>query len=210
MGDNALAIHADPSGSVRLLTGADGSAVNRLSYEAFGQIRSESGTVSSPLGFAGQPRDLEAGLSFFWGRALDPYLGQFASVDPINVASVSWLYRDPTNERDQRDYLLINPPAQHPYAYAHHNPLRYEDPLGLAANCSGDRSWWDDLWWTINRLWGHTTTLTGIGLVDWVTDIIGSDDPNRAAGEAARDLIPSEDVRDAYDDFMDFPNSTRR
>jgi YD repeat-containing protein len=53
--------HADVLGSVRLLTDGGGNAVGSAQYDAFGAVRSQSGTQLA-FGFAGQQQDPESGL----------------------------------------------------------------------------------------------------------------------------------------------------
>lgn len=66
----------------------------------------QSGTVTTPFGFAGQYTDSQTGLVYMRARWYDPGTGQFLSQDPL------W-------------------PMTVPYAYADGNPLNVVDPLGL-------------------------------------------------------------------------------
>ena len=97
----------DALGSTRLLTDSRGTVVGTTSYSPYGQMTAQSGTVTTPFGFAGQYTDSQTGLVYMRARWYDPATGQFLSVDPLVVAT------------------------QQPYAYVADNPLNYTDPFGL-------------------------------------------------------------------------------
>ncbi len=107
VGGGAVAyLHADASGSVRLLTDASGSVTSTATYDAYGQVVSSTGTTTSRFGFAGQYTD-PSGLQYLRARIYDPATGQFLTVDPL-VAT--------TGE---------------PYAYSNDDPINGVDPSGL-------------------------------------------------------------------------------
>ncbi len=97
----------DQLGSTRLLTDSTGSVVGGFTYNPYGDIAGSSGTVTTPLGFAGAYTDSESGLIYLVGRYYDPATGQFLSVDPLVKL---------TNQ---------------PYAYADDDPANAIDPNGL-------------------------------------------------------------------------------
>jgi RHS repeat-associated protein len=97
--------HADGLGSVVNLTSDTGAAQRTLSYEPFGQVRTNTGSgPASALKFAGEYED---GNGFYHLRArqYDPSTGRFLSRDPI-------------------------PSVGSAYAYAGNNPLAFVDPSG--------------------------------------------------------------------------------
>ena len=100
----------DAVGSVRSVTDASGAVVGTTTYDPFGVVRSQSGTVSR-FGFGGGLAD---------GRPRPPRRtrprhgsGRFLSVDPVRPGGpgvVGW----------------------NPYTYAANNPTTYTDPSGRA------------------------------------------------------------------------------
>jgi RHS repeat-associated protein len=206
-GDESLGLHPDLVGSVRLVTRADGSAALRLRYDSFGRVLSREGDVASPIGFAGQAYDEEAGLSFFFGRSYDAETGLFTSVDPIRLATVSWTVPDREASRRLLQYLLLTPSAQHPYAYAHQNPLRYEDPLGLIGGCSDGT---DTAKWALGQLIDQMIGMasdwwTVVSVGDWAEDIITSEDPRNEAFDQFQELLPPP-VQEVTEIFQDYVN----
>jgi RHS repeat-associated protein len=112
-----LWLHHDQLGSTRLVTNAAGTTVGSLTYDAYGNTASSSGTVSNiRLRFAGEYLDSESGLYYLRNRFYDPGTGQFLTRDPLVGATRS------------------------AYGYAGHDPLNAIDPSGLSV---GPESWWD-------------------------------------------------------------------
>jgi RHS repeat-associated protein len=69
-----------------------------------------SGSIDTPLRFAGQYFDSESGLNYNYHRHYDPETARYVSEDPLGLA-----------------------PAPNPYTYVH-NPTTWVDPLGLAGS----------------------------------------------------------------------------
>ncbi len=106
-GSSALWFHHDQLGGTRLLTNATGQTVATYSYTPYGGVSSSSGTVSTPLLYAGQYRDGESGLYYLRARYYDPTTAQFLTVDPAVANTMS------------------------AYGYSQGNPLNMSDPRGL-------------------------------------------------------------------------------
>ena len=83
-----------------------GKVVWEASYEAYGKLVHENGTVSFKASFTGKQIDEDTGLYYFNARWYDAELGRFVTEDPA---------RDGTNW----------------YEYCKNNPLKYMDPTGL-------------------------------------------------------------------------------
>jgi RHS repeat-associated protein len=95
--------HHNQLGSTTLITSATGSAVATYSYDSYGTLLSESGSVVNPLLYAGQYLDSESGLYYLQARYYDPTTSQFLSGDPIvQQTGVPYGYAgdDPTNNVD--------------------------------------------------------------------------------------------------------------
>ena len=84
-----------------------GTITDRYAYDAFGAMRSQSGTTANDFRFTGQQDDYNAnrGLYDLRARFYDPSLGRFLTRDPL--------------------------PFVQRYAYAGDNPANFVDPYGL-------------------------------------------------------------------------------
>jgi RHS repeat-associated protein len=100
----------DRLGSVRLVVDVEtGAIAQRIDYDAFGQIISDSHPGFQPFGFAGGMYDILTGLTRFGSRDYDAVTG-------------SWTSRDP---------LLFQGGASNLYAYADSDPINALDPSGF-------------------------------------------------------------------------------
>jgi len=98
----------DQLGSVTLQTNSSSSITYKASYDAFGAIKSSTGSTSSPFGFAGGPgyqQDSDSGLMLLGHRYYDSSTGRFLTRDPVKDGS-NW------------------------YDYVGNNPVRAVDPCG--------------------------------------------------------------------------------
>ena len=102
----------DEQGSVRYLTGSDGSIRNHYRYSAFGETITAEETVPNRLRYNGQMTDGLTGLYYLRARYYNASLGRFTQEDVI--------YNDGLNL----------------YAYCNSNPVMYSDPSGFAATQS--------------------------------------------------------------------------
>ncbi len=101
----------DSLGSVTDLTGLDGLPQASYQYDAWGNLRAQTGASFNAFGFTGHERDDETGLYYFKARFYDPEVGLFLSEDPF-AGEVN------------------TPPSLHRYLYAYGNPTVYFDPDG--------------------------------------------------------------------------------
>ncbi len=105
----------DHLGSVTAQWDSDGNLEHRYSYTPFGERRhSAMGPFSSAPtdGFTGHEHDDSTGLINMVFRQYDPRTAQFVTPDPLLGSP-------------------FDPARLNPYTYAHHNPMRWVDPLGL-------------------------------------------------------------------------------
>ena len=98
----------DEQGSVRYLTGSDGSIRNHYRYSAFGETITAEETVPNRLRYNGQMAEGLTGLYYLRARYYNASLGRFTQEDVI--------YNDGLNL----------------YAYCSSNPVMYADPSGYA------------------------------------------------------------------------------
>lgn len=100
----------DHLGSVRLVVNATSGAVaQRIDYDEWGKVTSDSNPGFQPFGFAGGLYDADTGLVRFGARDYDAATGRWTAKDPIGFAG--------------GDSNL--------YAYVGGNPLSMTDPSGL-------------------------------------------------------------------------------
>jgi len=100
---------SDAQGSVRAQFDDSGTLLGTVSFNAYGNQTSTSGTMSTPFGYTGAYTDPATGLDYLRARWYDPATAQFMSVDPL-VATTG-----------------------QPYEYVGDNPLNEGDPLGLCS-----------------------------------------------------------------------------
>lgn len=106
--------HRDGLGSVVALSDAAGVMQATYSYDAFGQVLDETGTVDNPYGFTGRRLDDDTGLMYYRARYYDPEIGRFTQEDPSGID----------------DGLNL-------YAYVNNNPISKVDPTGLYSMWGG-------------------------------------------------------------------------
>ena len=117
--ENMFYIHPDYLGSVHLVTNASGSAVQELSYDAWGRQRNATdwtynGTLPEPKferGYTFHEQLTEFDLINMNGRIYDPFIARFMSPDPFT--------QDPGNLQ-----------GYNRYSYVLNNPMKYVDPSG--------------------------------------------------------------------------------
>jgi RHS repeat-associated protein len=106
----------DHLGSTSMVANASGAMVSEMRYSAFGEIRYDSGTMTTDYLYTGQRQEAEIGLYYYLSRWYDPAIGRFLQADSIvpNPGIAVGLDR---------------------YAYGFNNPLRYVDPTGHTPIC---------------------------------------------------------------------------
>lgn len=118
-GDNRTYLLSDALSSIRGVTDGSGALVGSTSYDAFGAIRSQTGT-SSALGYTGELYTPDTGLLHLRARDLNPTLGRF----PFSVG------HDPMTPNETAIYVgLLRsegvgslPCPQCPDQYSHQSP----------------------------------------------------------------------------------------
>ena len=111
----------DHLGSVRLVVDvATGAVAQRLDYDEFGQVLSDSSPAFQPFGFAGGLYDSGSGLVHFGARDYAPAFGRWLSPEPL-------LQRNPRFALAMARSGMSSPA----YAYAANNPIRFIDRDGL-------------------------------------------------------------------------------
>jgi len=99
-------IISDQLGSPRLLVNAQtGAIVQRIDYDEFGHVISDSNPGLQPFGFAGGIDDRDTGLIRFGARDYDPETGRWTAKDPIRFEGndsnlFGYVLNDPINILD--------------------------------------------------------------------------------------------------------------
>jgi len=107
---NTYRILSDHLGSPRRVVDInEGSIVQRMDYDAFGNVVFDSNPGFQPFGFAGGIYDLSTQLTRFGARDYDAQTGRWTAKDPILF--------------DGKDTNL--------YGYVLNDPVNFIDPLGL-------------------------------------------------------------------------------
>ena len=88
-----------------------GSIINRLDYDAFGNLKGEATQTPFPFGYTGYQHDKDTGLYYAKARYYNPEEGRFLREDPL-------------------DGDILRPPSLHRYNYASANPNSFVDPTG--------------------------------------------------------------------------------
>ena len=104
---------ADHLGTIRDLVGVDGSVLNHIKYDSYGNVIDESNAaISTRYGYTGREFDAETGLQYNRARYYDSAVGRFISEDPIGFAG--------------GDANI--------YRYVANSPVANTDPYGLEAS----------------------------------------------------------------------------
>lgn len=129
-GGSVYCYHYDALGTTRQMTDSTGTVVKGYTYDGYGNVVAQSGTVGNTYGFTGQQQFAEGdGLVYLRARYYQPSFGRFVSRDPIGYMGGLNLYD-----------------------YVRNNPLVFVDPFGL------DKTYWDigdnGRWGPRNGNWG--------------------------------------------------------
>jgi RHS repeat-associated protein len=109
-------IVSDHLGSPRLVVNiADGTVVQRMDYDSWGNVISDSNPGFQPFGFAGGIYDLHMELTRFGARGYDAHTARWTSKDSVS----------------------FNGGDTNLYRYAHGNPTNYKDPNGTNTVAAG-------------------------------------------------------------------------
>jgi RHS repeat-associated protein len=110
--------HQDGLGTVTDLTDSVGATAKSYSYDAYGNVVDQTGTVDQPYTYTGREFDGESGLYYYRARYYDSNLGRFLQNDPGEAGLYNkGLPRNPFDRSSQ-------------YAYGANSPISLIDPFG--------------------------------------------------------------------------------
>jgi len=110
-------VHHDNLQSVLGLSGHDGTVLQTISYDPFGNITSTTGNSNNnQLHYTGREQDPDTGLYNYRARIYDPSIGRFCTEDPKGFAA-----------------------GVNFYVYALNNPINANDPYGLDVTITVNR-----------------------------------------------------------------------
>ena len=108
-GGNTYRIITDHVGSVRLAVGVEtGEIVQRMDYDAFGNVINDTNPGFQPFGFAGGLYDIDTGFVRFGTRDYNPATGRWTCKDLIGFEGRS----------------------SNLYSYSQNDPVNFSDPTG--------------------------------------------------------------------------------
>ena len=122
-GGTTYRILSDHLGSVRLVVNSsDGTVVQRIDYDEFGNVTQDTNPGFQPFGFAGGLYDADTGLTRFGARDYDAQIGRWTTKDPIRFDGGTNLYsyalNDPVNFVDRDGQVPVLALAAIPLAGA--------------------------------------------------------------------------------------------
>jgi RHS repeat-associated protein len=135
-GSNVYRFITDQLGSVRLVVNvnastASGSVVQRLDYDAWGNVTNVPSAFDQPFGFAGGLWDRDTGLVHFGAREYDPATGRWLQKEPLGFGG--------------GDTNL--------YAYGYGDPVNWIDPSGRIPAQGWNDGWFGLDWNTAVGIW---------------------------------------------------------
>jgi RHS repeat-associated protein len=117
-GSTTYRILSDHLGSVRLVVNTStGAIAQRIDYDEFGNITSDTSPGFQPFGFAGGLYDADTGLTRFGARDYDAQIGRWTTKDPIGFGGgdgnlYGYVLNDPVNLMDADGFQAITPDSR--------------------------------------------------------------------------------------------------
>jgi RHS repeat-associated protein len=77
----------DHQGTIRDVVDGNGSVIDHITYDSFGQILTQTSNIDLRFTYTGREWDKEAGQYYYRARYYDAAVGRFISEDPIGFSS---------------------------------------------------------------------------------------------------------------------------
>jgi RHS repeat-associated protein len=113
-GEDTYRVISDHLGSVRLVINrSTGAIVQRMEYDAWGNVTQDTNPGFQPFGYAGGLYDPQTKLVYFSNRDYDPEVGRWLSKDPAGFASgdlnlYAYVLGDPINLVDHNGLWQVS------------------------------------------------------------------------------------------------------
>jgi len=126
----------DHLGSVRLVVDlSDGTVVQRMTYDTFGNVLDDTNEGFQPFGFAGGLYDAQTGLVRFGARDYDARVGRWTAKDPIGFGGgdtdlYAYVAGDPVNFIDSLGLEKLFVISRHYYGPFYHSEVMLQDDSG--------------------------------------------------------------------------------
>jgi len=125
-------IITDHLGSVRMVVDiSDGTIAQRIDYDEFGRVLSDTNPGFQPFGFAGGIYDKDTGLVRFGARDYDPYPARWTAKDPIGFEGgdtnfFGYVFSNPINliDPEGESVFRLPPISRTPLRYSGKGPRR--------------------------------------------------------------------------------------
>lgn len=114
--DGVQALHRDALRSIVATTDAAGALKSETIYDAWGNVRQQTGQSANKFGYTGHQMAKATGLIYFQAWYFDPAIGRFITEDPMYEG------------------YWQTPLSLHHYLYAYANPTTFVDLEGYEAN----------------------------------------------------------------------------
>ncbi|MFQ5850529.1 MAG: RHS repeat domain-containing protein [Candidatus Binatia bacterium] len=144
-GGQSFFYHADGLGSAWDLTDATGAIARSYTYDSFGQLLVQSGSLANPFTYTSREFDPETGLYHYRTRTYNPTEGRFAQEDRLLLSLLSSATTISDLPVGLAAHILRvlqrDPQDLHPYVYVNNNPTNRIDPMGLlSARCAAQQT----------------------------------------------------------------------
>jgi len=112
---DTLYYHDSNLGNVNQITDSSGAVVQTYDYDAFGNIVTQTGSLTNAYRYKTKEYSPETGLIFFGARYYNPLIGRFITKDPLGMIDGPNVYvycgNDPVNRIDPTGKLFGPPGA---------------------------------------------------------------------------------------------------
>lgn len=109
---------------------SSGTILEDVTYDPYGKVLSQTGTLNTKHGYTGHEEDVDTGLVYAEARYYNPSILRFTTQDPSHI----YLGHQAFNALIgvDRMQILLDPQQLNSYSYVRNNPINGTDPTGKA------------------------------------------------------------------------------